>query len=136
MTIRTTRSGPYLLVEASDTLVSSDLQVLFDALEASSKVGRFVVLTDTTALKSAPRSVISEFADLLKKKDYIAPNWLGDAVVVSSPAVRFVLSTLLMIAPLPTEVKAFDSRLEAQRWCAGILRRAGLDVPPQLKSSA
>jgi hypothetical protein len=57
-------------------------------------------------------------------------------VVIHSPAVRFILSTLLVVAPMPTEVKAFEHRSEARRWCGWILRRAGVPVPEQLQSSA
>lgn len=136
MTIKTKITGPFMNVEASDVLSEDDLPPLFRAFESAHKIGPFVVLTDTTRLKSAPRGVIAAFAQGIKNVAPGSKNWLGDAVVVSSPAVRFVLSTLLVVAPMPTDVKAFDDTKEARRWCAWILRREGLIIPPELLKSA
>jgi hypothetical protein len=162
VTIKATLSGALLTVEAIDVLSMDDLPSLFAAFDQACGVapssrdgaasapgfrtndgvassrrpqappGPFVVLTDTTRMKAAPRAVISAFADGLKKRPELKAVWLGDAVVVSSPTVRFVLSTLLVVAPMPTEVKAFDQMQEAKRWCAWILRRAGVTVPAEL----
>jgi hypothetical protein len=136
MTIKSKLTGPYLNVEASDVLSEDDLPALFDAFEKAHKLGPFVVLTDTTNLKSSPRGVISAFAQGIKSVAPGSKNWLGDAVVVKSAAVRFVLSTLIVVAPLPTEVKAFDDPKEAKRWCAWLLRREGLSIPAELLKSA
>lgn len=136
MSIHATVNGPLVTLECADVLAEDDLRALFQAFDKASSAGRFVVITDTTRLKSAPRAVISAFTDRLKKNPGLSSNWLGDAVVVSSAAVRFVLSTLLVVAPLPTEVKAFDDRKEANRWCAGLLRKASLSVPAVLLNSA
>ena len=132
MTIRALANGPFLTVEAIDVLSQEDLPTLFKAFEKASSAGQFVVLTDTSQLKSAPRQVISAFSDGIKKIPALSKTWLGNAVVVNSPAVRFVLSTLLIVAPMPTEVKAFDDRMEARRWCGSILGREGITIPPQL----
>ena len=132
MTIRALANGPFLTVEAIDVLSQEDLPTLFKAFEKASAAGQFVVLTDTSQLKSAPRQVISAFSDGIKKMPALSKAWLGNAVVVNSPAVRFVLSTLLIVAPMPTEVKAFDDRMEARRWCGSILGREGISIPPQL----
>jgi hypothetical protein len=123
-------------LDCIDTLAVEDLGELFRAFEAAAKVGPFVVLTDTLHMKAAPRAVISAFSEGMKKRPLPPNTWLGDAVVVRSPAVRFILSTLLVVAPMPTEVKAFDKRTDAMHWCEWILRRAGLAVPPALMRSA
>ena len=136
MTIKSTLNGPFLTVEAIDVLSLDDLPSLLKAFENARQAGPFVVLTDTTQMKSSPRVVISAFAEGLKRMPSMSKIWLGDAVVVSSPAVRFVLSTLLIVAPMPTEVKVFENRSEARRWCVAILRKAGLGVPPDLLKSA
>lgn len=132
MTIRTKQTGAWLNVEASDVLTEDDLRPLFKAFEKAHAAGPFVVITDTVNLKSAPRPVISAFAQGIKEVAPGSKNWLGDAVVVKSAAVRFVLSTLIVVAPLPTEVKAFDDAGEARRWCASLLRREGVSIPPEL----
>lgn len=136
MTIKATVSGPFVLIEAIDVLSVDDLPTLFDAFKAAARGGPFVVLTDTLAMQSAPRQVISAFADGVKKMPTVTKVWLGDAVVVKSPAVRFVLSTLLIVAPMPTEVKVFDGRQEARRWCGDVLRHANVPIPSELLRSA
>lgn len=132
MTIKVTTNGPFLTVDALDVLAEADLPTLFKAFETASRAGPFVVLTDTTSMKSSPRQVISAFAEGLKRMPSLSKIWLGNAVVVNSPAVRFVLSTLLIVAPMPTEVKVFDQKLEARRWLGSILGREGISLPPQL----
>ncbi len=132
MTIKVTTNGPFLVVDALDALAIEDLPTLFEAFEKAAAAGPFVVLTDTTLMKSSPRQVITAFADGLKKMPSLSKSWLGNAVVVNSPAVRFVLSTLLIVAPMPTEVKVFDDRMAARRWCGSILGREGITIPPQL----
>jgi len=132
MTIKTNLDGPFLTVDATDVLTEEDLPSLFKAFEAAHRLGPFVVLTDTTQMKSAPRDVIAAFARGIRAVAPGSKNWLGDAVVVKSAAVRFVLSTLVVVAPMPTEVKAFDSPTEARRWCAWLLRREGIVLPPEL----
>ena len=132
MTIKVTTNGPFLTVDALDVLAEDDLPSLFKAFETASRSGPFVVLTDTTSMKSSPRQVISAFADGLKRMPSLSKIWLGNAVVVNSPAVRFVLSTLLIVAPMPTEVKVFDQKLEARRWLGSILGREGISLPPHL----
>lgn len=134
--IKTTVSGPLVTLDAIDVLGEGDLPGVFRAFEEARRSGPFVVLTDTARLKSAPRQVISAFADHLKRYPQLAEGWLGDAVIVSSPAVRFILSTLMIIAPMPTEVKVFGQRSEARQWCAMILRQHGVVVPAELLRSA
>lgn len=136
MTIKATISGPLVSLEALGVLAEADLDALFQAFEKARSAGPFVVITDTTRMKSAPAAVLSTFGSKLKKMSSLANIWLGDAVVVNSPTVRFALSTLLIVAPMPTETKVFDQMAEARRWCAWILRRAGLAVPPPLLASA
>jgi hypothetical protein len=136
MTIKVRVHGSFLDVHVTEDLTMDDLPVLLDAMDHARQAGPFVLLTDTTQMNAAPRPVISAFADRLKKLPSMKQVWLGDAVVISSPVVRFVVSTLIMIAPLPTAVKVFEGRDEALEWCGKILERARLPVPPQLRKSA
>lgn len=121
-------SGPFIDVRVTDQLNSQDITVLLQALDEAKEHGPFVLLTDTMRMSAAPRPVILEFVERLKQRPPMK-DWLADAVVVNSPTARFVLSTLLMVAPLPTEVKAFDQRDEAERWLADVLRKARVEVP-------
>jgi hypothetical protein len=128
MTIQAKTKGSLVTLECEGILAESDLDVLFKAFDEARRKGPFVVITDTTRMKSAPHKILGAFSDRLKKLPPLKNVWLGDAVVISSPSVRFIVSTLLMIAPLPTEVKVFELLPEAQRWCGEILRRANLDT--------
>ena len=131
MTIKATITGPLVMLDCIGILAEPDLDALFDAFAEARKKGPFVVITDTTHMKSSPAGVIRAFSDRLKKLPSLNKIWLGDAVVISSPAVRFVVSTLLMVAPLPTDVKVFERLVEARRWCTDILTRSNLTVPEQ-----
>ena len=131
MSIKAKITGPLVTLECHGVLVEGDLDALFAAFAEARKGGPFVVITDTTPMKSAPSAVLRAFSDRLKKLPSLTGIWLGDGVVISSPAVRFVVSTLLMLAPLPTEVKVFESHVQARRWSTDILRRANLTVPEQ-----
>ncbi len=126
MTIKAKVTGRLVTLECLDVLAEADLDGLFEAFAEACKKGPFVVVTDTTHMKSAPGKVVRAFSDRLKRLPSLSGVWLGDAVVISSPAVRFVVSTLLMVAPMPTEVKVFERLAEARRWSGDILSRAGL----------
>jgi hypothetical protein len=116
-------------------LTHDDLPNLFDALERARTRGPFVLITDTLDMREAPNAVLMAFANRLKKMPPMKGVWLGDAVVIRSAVTRFAVSTLLMVAPLPTEVKVFEEREAAQRWCAELLTRAGVPVPYALQRS-
>jgi hypothetical protein len=136
MGIKIAVSGPFLDVLVTDTLEQRDLPPLLDAIEAARQKGPFVLLTDTLSMKSAPRQIITEFATALKRLPPMKNLWLGDAVVTGSPVTRFILSSLIMVAPLPTEVQVFEKRDPAERWCGFLLTRAGVPLPGQLKRFA
>lgn len=131
MSIQISAVGPVLNVVVTDVLRSADIPMLLDAMRTQARHGQFVVVTDTIGMHSAPRPVLMEFVEGMKRNPLGKDVWLADAVVVNSPLTRFVLSTLLMIAPMPTEVKAFDTRADADRWIGDILRKARLMVPLQ-----
>ena len=130
MPLQLTTNGGLLIVDVIGALSVAELDPLVDAMDAARQRGPFVILTDTTAIGSVPREVLSAFADRLKRMPSLKKEWLGDAVVLTSPVVRFLLSTLVLIAPLPTKVKVFDRRAEAERWCDELLRAAGVQQPP------
>jgi hypothetical protein len=113
--------GAFLDVIVSDILAIGDLSILLQALDTARRKGPFVVLTDTLAMKSAPRDVVMQFSEELKRLPSLKNVWLGNAVVVSSPLARFALSTLVLVAPLPTKVKAFEHRELAVNWCRSLL---------------
>jgi hypothetical protein len=136
VTIKANVTGAFVNIDCFDVLALDDLPVLFRAFETARAKGPFVVVTDTTHMKSAPRHVLSAFADDLKRLPSLSNVWLGDAVVIRSTAVRFIVSTLLVVAPMPTEVQVFERTQEARAWCAGLLRKAGLIVPAELQRSA
>ncbi len=136
MSIKIVVSGPFLDVIVSDALAEGDLPPLLEAIDTARKKGPFVLLTDTLQMKSAPRPVISDFAGALKRLPPMKGVWLGDAVVTGSAVTRFLLSTLIMVAPLPTEVQVFERREHAERWCSFLLVRGGVPVPTQLKRYA
>ncbi len=132
MSLNVSISGAFVDVVVSDVLTLPDLDPLLDALEKMRARGPFVLLTDTTTMRTAPREVVMKFAERLKAMPPMKKVWLGDAVVLKSPLARFAVSTLVLVAPLPTDVKVFESRVQAERWCAEILSKHNVAVPPIL----
>src|SRR5262249_39775681 len=124
VTIRVAVNGPLVTLDCIGVLAPEDLGTLFKGFDAARLAGPFVVITDTTRMKSAPREVLVAFTERLKRLGSLTDLWLGDAVVVKSPTVRFILTTLIVVAPMPTEVKAFENLNDAKVWCTWILRRA------------
>jgi hypothetical protein len=129
MSLKVHVEGAFLDVIVSDVLALEDLPILIEALKIARRKGPFVVLTDTLAMKASPRQVIMHFSDELKQLPSMKNIWLGDAVVISSPLARFALSTLILVAPLPTEVKVFEHREPAVRWCRSLLDKAASGPP-------
>jgi hypothetical protein len=124
MSIEVIVSGRFVDVLVRDDLTMADLPVLLKALEAARTRGPFVVLTDTTRMKNASRAVLVAFAERLKDLPPMKETWLADAVVISSGVTRFLLSTLILVAPLPTQLKVFERRAEAEAWCMAHLQKA------------
>jgi hypothetical protein len=117
----------------SGTLEVTDLQPLLAAMEDAHKRGPFVLLTDTLETDKTPWNVVLAFATALRNMPPMKLTWLGNAIVVKSAGVRFILSRLLLVAPLPAKaVKTFDHRLDALRWCASTLAGAQVEVPGAL----
>jgi hypothetical protein len=132
MSLNVSISGAFVDVVVTDTLTHADLDPLLDALAEMRARGPFVLLTDTTSMRSAPREVVMTFADRLKSMPPMKNVWLGDAVVIKSPLARFAVSTLVLVAPLPTDVKVFEARAQAELWCGDILRKHNVIVPAAL----
>jgi hypothetical protein len=129
-------SPGFLDCVVSNRLTEEDLPTLFDALERARARGPFVLLTDTLEMTEVSRPVLTAFANRLKQMPPMKGIWLGDAVVIRSAVTRFAVSSLLMIAPLPTDVKVFEERDSAERWCATILTRSGVAIPYALKRAS
>ena len=132
MSLTVSITGAFVDVVVSEVLTINDLSPLLDALDEMRVRGPFVLLTDTTAMVKAPREVVMAFADRLKAMPPMKKIWLGDAVVIKSPLARFAVSTLVLVAPLPTDVKVFESRALAERWCADILHKHSVAIPSPL----
>jgi len=128
--ITITLTHPLMTLDLPEEIGPVDLPPLFEGFRQASRSGVFVVLTDASRLKASPRAIVAPFSDGIKMMPELRNTWLGNAVVVDGAVVRFVLSTLLMVAPMPTNVKAFDQRSEALTWCEEILRKAGIRTPP------
>ena len=135
MTILAQQTGALVTLDCADELTLNDLVMLSDAFETARDAGPFVVLTDTTRLRSASREVVDSFSNRLKRMPSLDGIWLGDAMVIQSSSIHFLLSMLVMAAPPSTEVKAFDNRREAVRWCGEVLCRSGVLVPAGLSTS-
>ena len=128
MTIEIDARGPFIEAVVKGVLAPEDLAPLLGAMRAAMDRGPFVLLTDTLKMKSATAGVLPAFSEGMKRLPPMSGIWLADAVVVSSPVAQFALSTLILLTPLPTEMKVFSDRASALEWCSRVLHIAGQTI--------
>jgi hypothetical protein len=58
----------------------------------------------------------------------------GTAVILESPAQRFLISAFYLVVTPPSPMSVFDDRPPAAAWLAKKLEAEGLAVPPYLQS--
>lgn len=106
----------------------SNLMALFD------RGVRFVMALETFDVGHIDRSTISTHSSFYKVNAAVcARHWLGVGLVLRSPATRFMLSSLLMLAPLPMPYRVVRSVAEAQAFAAHQLLEAGIPLPRPLE---
>lgn len=95
---------------------------------------RFVMVLETFDIGDIERSVLSSHSSFYKK--YAGPcalHWLGVGLVLKSTSTRFMLSTLLLMAPLPMPYKVVRTTGEGREFVAKRLIEAKMPLPPELR---
>ncbi len=82
---------------------------------------------------SFDRKLLKPIADFTNAhRAELAKYCLGAAIVLGSPAYRFMLTSFLLLARTANPIKAFSAPEPAGEWLASLLTGAGLQAPPGL----
>jgi hypothetical protein len=96
--------------------------------------GRFVLLADIAPARPDLGHVQRIGAWSKKHRDLTRAKCAGVAVVLRSPALRFVISAFYLVVTLPCPMVVFDDEPPAAVWLRRQLELDGLPVPPYLQS--
>ena len=118
---------PLVVVRLVGADGNTDVEVMLTALQRRMFQGRCAVLFDTSAtehqsLAQAQEVVRIEGKWLRANQALIQRNVVGVAFVITNPAVRFVLSSVLLLAPLPTQHVVTGDENEGRSYCHQLLR--------------
>lgn len=90
---------------------------------------RFALVLDCINAPDLSAPQRRRHAQWMKERDALIRSYLiGIAFVFSSPATRFVLSSVFLVKPLPAPYAVCASRQEALTWAGEQLRRSGVDA--------
>jgi len=108
-----------------------DIEDMLAGLTRRLSRGRCAVVFDTTqshypSVGQAQRFAQLEGAWLRQNQPLIARNVVGVAFIITNPAVRFILTSVLLIASLPTGHIVTAEMAEARLYCLGRLRTPSL----------
>lgn len=110
---------------------NADIEAMLSGLTRRMKRGRCAVVFDTTdtnypSLGQAQIFARMEGEWLRQNQPLIARNVVGVAFIITNPAVRFILTSVLLIASLPTGHLVTAQMAEARLYCLGRLRTPSL----------
>jgi hypothetical protein len=113
---------PLLIVHLEDRDDEHSVQAMLTGLEEHLRRGRCAVVYDTTrnvypSLAEIQAWSIKEGRWLLAHQQLIATRLVGVAFVLPNPALRFVLSAVMLISPLPAPNVVFEESASALAWC-------------------
>ena len=122
---------PILIHETIGVPPEADVRrMLTRSDEALARGETYIVVFDNTHSGSTPKYLRTAAVDWLKaNRDALQEHCLGSALVIRSPALRFVMATVLLMTPHTLEQEVFPTRDAALDWCAAKLRAAGAPVP-------
>jgi hypothetical protein len=141
------RSWPLLLVRIVGRDTDESVQEMLDGFFHHLSRSRCAVVIDTTdliypPLHDAQRWARQEGNWLRQHRNLVERNSCGVGFVITNPAVRFLLSGILLIAPLPCDHVVVSTALEARAFCESRLRlnhaygSEGLGRPSAMRPTA
>jgi hypothetical protein len=95
---------------------------------------RFVMLTDVAAGRPDFAHVRRIGAWTKRNLDVVRATCAGIAVILESPAQRFLVSAFYLVVTPPCPMTVFDDRPPAAAWLKKRLESEGLAVPAYLQS--
>ncbi len=118
---------PLVVVRMLGADSNADVEAMLAGLARRIARGRCAVVFDTSqmihpALAQAQENVRLEGQWLRARQSLLRTNLLGVAFIITSPVVRFALSSVLLIAPLPAQHMVTGELLEGRNYCLQLLR--------------
>jgi hypothetical protein len=87
-------------------------------------------------LQKPDRRLLKEFSTFMnEKRELLGRCSLGSATVLRSPLIRFLISSLMLVAPFPMPNRAFDRYSDAVAWITQQLAQGGVALPRPLPVS-
>jgi hypothetical protein len=135
------RSWPLLHVRFVGPDSDESVQALLDALFQHLSRSRCAVVVDTSEmvypqLQDAQRWTRQQGNWLLKHRELVIRNCCGVGFVMVNAVARFILTGILLIAPLPCEHVVVATSLEARAFCEGRLRADQVSLAASNRPSA
>ena len=115
------------LTDAAFEAFLGDLDVIYQRRK------RFVFVLDASRMPDVSVPQRRRQAQWMKENEALFRRYLiGVAFVFSSPALRFVLSSIFLMRPLPVPYTVCSTQEEALAWAGQALRKAGIEPAPML----
>jgi hypothetical protein len=109
-------------------ITPAELAAYLGELDALFAAGHTIASVVVTAQIVRPdRAMVRQHAEWFKaRREILARQWLGISLVITSPVLRFLFSSLLLLSPLPMPYVVEESAERARAWAEEKLRAAGL----------
>jgi hypothetical protein len=115
-------SGRVELVDLQEYLASLDL--MFESGHRIASVAEF------TADCSVDRTLVPVHAEWFRQRErLIAEHWLGVAVVLRAPMLRFLMSSLMLLTRLPMRYRLVEETHRAVPWVVHWIETSGQRPP-------
>jgi len=128
---------PIVVMRVPVALDGPAIRSMFDGMDrVLHREARFALIVDTRALKRFPTAVErSSIAEWMKARSFAEARYnLGNAVVLSSPTARAVLTAIQWVRRPITAHGYMATMNEAIDWCCERLAKAGLPLPSGLSA--
>jgi hypothetical protein len=126
---------PVLIVDLRSEMTAAMMDAYMAAVaEALARQEPFAnVFLSVTPGHKFERQLLRPMADFTNAhRAELAKHCLGAAIVLGTPAARFILSSFLLLVRTANPVRAFSAAEPAREWIDSLLTAAGLKSPPGL----
>ncbi len=132
---------PVLVVRIHGRDDDDAIVAMLEGLERHLSKGRCAVIFDTSetiypSLAEAQRWTRQEGEWLRRNRRLIAEHCAGVGFVITNPAIRFILSGVLLISSLPCAHAVLSTSEEARAFCERVLREKRSSLIPTARTSA
>lgn len=126
---------PVVMVTMEGLVSDAEYAEYLDGMSSmmASKLSRIAIIDGRASEMNSPKHGRMQANWLRKERHALASLNFGTVLVIDRPVVRFSLSAMLSIAPIPGTYKVVGTFGDAVTWAMARLDAAGLSVPPRLR---